>query len=64
MFLASSPHQEFESYVISYRTKTFSGLIVDIALFESYVISYRTKTTSVVIPDSVTFESYVISYNF
>ena len=39
--------RRFESYVISYRTKTFIFPKSSIPLFESYVISYRTKTTFV-----------------
>ena len=34
----------FESYVISYMTKTFIIIVNIFALFESYVISYMTKT--------------------
>ncbi len=36
--------EEFESYVISYRTKTSATLYLSPLPFESYVISYRTKT--------------------
>ena len=36
----------FESYVISYRTKTSKMEIAIDERFESYVISYRTKTAS------------------
>ena len=35
---------KFESYVISYRTKTYAKVNIALAWFESYVISYRTKT--------------------
>ncbi len=36
--------EEFESYVISYRTKTLISIKRAVYRFESYVISYRTKT--------------------
>ena len=53
---------EFESYVISYRTKTRLVVNFNRAKFESYVISYRTKTEITVLSCVQSFESYVISY--
>ena len=52
----------FESYVISYRTKTLLLALVLLLVFESYVISYRTKTVEKMGHRKETFESYVISY--
>ena len=53
---------EFESYVISYRTKTQMHKAETNHLFESYVISYRTKTSINQFYLTIAFESYVISY--
>ena len=52
----------FESYVISYRTKTKGKRYLLFQLFESYVISYRTKTFMIQLKWYRRFESYVISY--
>ena len=40
----SKPNLRFESYVISYRSKTVVRIIYCHVMFESYVISYRSKT--------------------
>ena len=54
--------KKFESYVISYRTKTQIILSNGGTKFESYVISYRTKTSISSAFSPKLFESYVISY--